>query len=1577
MRWFLSYNSRDLESLLLLKAALADRSAGDVVFFDKESLVPGHYWIPRLAKEIADADVFVLLLGQNGVGPWQQLEYQEALDRYTKDSSFLVILFVLPDARVPGLHFQDQFHWVIADHPSSPRAIGHLIDAAKRRRSQQDERSLWRFVTPYRGLPALEETDGEYFFGRDEETRETIRRLADAPNRIPVLVGNSGVGKSSVAMAGVIGALKRQRFPSEADPWPDALGDSRKWCYLRISPGTDAVAALVGAFWDLWDADATDHEEVKQKNGWIEDLRVGALGLDDLVDTTTKRILQRGGPPPPAFLLYVDQGEEIYAQSGRRTGISRKGRADREEVKDERHIRFTKLLADGVQDPRLRVFMSLRADFYGALLDDEALRDLRDTIDIEPLDRDMLETVITGPADALRVRFADDSLPSKLVAQADRAAGSMPLLSYLLDDMWSDMRRRDDGLLQTPIKAIDLGGVLGRRGDEFLAQSDVDEVVVRRLFTLKLVHLEEGGEPLRRRCPLATLDEEERAIVDILAKAKYRLLVTTGWASDRPDAGHVEVAHEAVLRDWPTLRSWLTGDEGRQKLLEWLRRTRRLLKLNEKAIAAGKGTALLTGYVLDEARTKLREWSDDIPAPERVFVEESIRAEARRQQEETEREERQRRAELEAARSAQHAAEESARADSDRAVAARRFANLMRLGLITMSVLVLAVAGVGYHAFRAEQDAERNAYRAAEEEQAARERLRHARITQSRFLAALSRRERGRGYLGDALALARETMPLGREDWPIQPEAVRALASAAIDYASALYRPTVGFVGHQGAVAGAAFTADESRILTWSPDGMARLWDVDTGTGIFSMDHGAPVRGATFNATESRLLTWSGDRTVRLWDAEVGAEIHNAMRHEREVSGAVFSADERQVLSWSADRTARLWDIETGAEIHTLSHLGEVLGAVFDREDRHVLSWSSDGTARLWDVETGEVIHTMDHHGDVLGALFSTQARRVLSWSSDGTARLWDVETGAELLTMRHEDDVLGAVFSADESSVLSWSTDNTVRLWDAETGAEIHTMRHEGDVSGAVLSSDERLVLTWSGDETAGLWAAETTDNTARLWDAKTGAHIHTMRHEGELIGAVFSADESRILTWSWDDTARLWDAETGAEVFAMRHENDVLGAAFDADETRILTWSQDGTVRLWDADAVPEVLVMSHEGNAQGAAFSANESRVLTWSWDDTVRLWDAVTGALVLTMRHEGDVSGAIFNANENHILTWSRDGTARVWDARTGAQIFSMRHQGDVAGAAFSRDESRILTWSRDGTAQLWDRRMGDQPITVMRHGGYTWGGAFSADESRIITWSWDGTARLWDALNGTEILVMRHEGDVSGTAFSADESRILTWSDDDTARLWHVETGAEILVMRHEGNVSGARFSADESRILTWSWDGTARLWNAETGATIHTLRQSSWVVGAAFNADESRILTWSSDGTVRLWDAQTGSEILVMRHEYGVRGAAFSDDGTRVLTWSSDSTARLWDTGTGDEIVAMRHQRDVRGAAFGADESRILTWSRDGTVRLWPNWRSIEELETHATSIVNRLRPLSGAERCQAYLDVDGCVTLW
>src|SRR5262249_24586838 len=148
----------------------------------------------------------------------------EALDKRIKFADFPVILVLLEGQTAPGLPFLRRLHWIVTSDPSSERDVARLFDAAAGIGTKLGE--LWRYTQPYRGLAAMEEKDSDYFFGREQETADVLSALAVAPDRLPILLGNSGVGKSSLAKAGVLAALKRQAWPEAAGrrgAWPEAF----------------------------------------------------------------------------------------------------------------------------------------------------------------------------------------------------------------------------------------------------------------------------------------------------------------------------------------------------------------------------------------------------------------------------------------------------------------------------------------------------------------------------------------------------------------------------------------------------------------------------------------------------------------------------------------------------------------------------------------------------------------------------------------------------------------------------------------------------------------------------------------------------------------------------------------------------------------------------------------------------------------------------------------------------------------------------------------------------------------------------------------------------------------------------------------------------------------------------------------------------------------------------------------------------------------------------------------------------------------------------------------------------------
>jgi WD40 repeat protein len=909
-----------------------------------------------------------------------------------------------------------------------------------------------------------------------------------------------------------------------------------------------------------------------------------------------------------------------------------------------------------------------------------------------------------------------------------------------------------------------------------------------------------------------------------------------------------------------------------------------------------------------------------------------------------------------------------------------------KIAVAAFALLAVIASAAGVWALRQQQQAE--------------DALRVSRASTSRFLADLARQRLGEDRLGEAVALARRAVPLEIKDWPSVATAENALALAMQTYSSATPRPVVGYVGHEGTVRGAAFSPDGTRLLTWSYDATARLWDVETGTQLRVLQHDDGVRGARFSADGHRALTWAFDGGVRLWNLASGGNAI-VLRHDDIVVDAVFSKDETRVLSWSYDGTARLWEAASGRQLAILRHKKVVHDARFFDGDRRILTRSFDGSAGIWRAADGAALATLKHEMDLRGAVLFAHETRVLTWSDDKSARVWNALTGTQLLRFDHELSVEGAALSADESRILTWSN-KLVLMSDAVTGKSLARFEHEDAVRGATLSKQGTRLLTWSG-------------RTVQLWDVASDKLLGRTSHSELVLGARFSPDESQVLSWSYDGRAQIWSDPggkgsrhsqlrhegvvrtatfsgdgawvwtrsddgtvrgwasgtdfVGREAAILRHQAEVLGVASDPNRNRVATVSADGTARLWDMAPTDRFVELHHDEKVLGSAYSRDGARLLSWSADHTARVWDVKTAKQRLVLRHDDVVQGAAFSPDRGPILTWSADGSIRLWDPDKGSELVRFNGPAPVRGAMRSHD--RLLAWFEDGSIGLWNATSGAQ-LAQFTHCGDRVGAAFSADGRYALTWCSDGTLRTLDSERATPIGTMVHDS-VSGASFSPDGTRILSWADDGTLRVWDIHRSEPITEMRGSRRVEGAIFFPRGDRVLSWSGENAAKIWDAVTGKQLLALTHAGQVNGALLDGDGTRLWTWSIDGSARLWQATTGNELLRLQHADGVAEAALVASGRMLFTrkvTSGGATVRLWDSRTGDLLASLP---DVPHAAVAEDGRHLVTWYDGASVFMWPLWAPTRVLADRASQVTERLRPLSRLARCRAYLDTVGC----
>ena len=282
-------------------------------------------------------------------------------------------------------------------------------------------------------------------------------------------------------------------------------------------------------------------------------------------------------------------------------------------------------------------------------------------------------------------------------------------------------------------------------------------------------------------------------------------------------------------------------------------------------------------------------------------------------------------------------------------------------------------------------------------------------------------------------------------------------------------------------------------------------------------------------------------------------------------------------------------------------------------------------------------------------------------------------------------------------------------------------------------------------------------------LHDAKTGNEVG--RFPGKTI---ICSNFKRLATIEKDTVTNIIDAETGEKLATLSEYKAWVEAKFSADGSRLITFSEDVmrytddksncTIRTWNAVTGEKISEFSCNSNWYYPFLSSPDGKIIaTCSGDFFVQIWNADTGKSTVKCTHEKSILTAGFSPDSKIFFTASYDNAAKIWNVAAGNNVSAVLPglKSEVYNIVFSDDSKQLATWSEDFIVNVWDTTYGRQIASCIGHNDDIISVTFSADGKNILTHSYDSTARIWNASTGEEIVTYELSGEHESIVFRHD------------------------------------------------------------------------------------------------------------------------------------------------------------------------------------------------------------------------------
>jgi len=491
--------------------------------------------------------------------------------------------------------------------------------------------------------------------------------------------------------------------------------------------------------------------------------------------------------------------------------------------------------------------------------------------------------------------------------------------------------------------------------------------------------------------------------------------------------------------------------------------------------------------------------------------------------------------------------------------------------------------------------------------------------------------------------------------------------------------------GHSGRVT--RLLADGQRAISSSKDNTIRIWNLDSGEPIRTIDCAATALALT--ADGQRLIAGTEAGVLNVFEIATGIRRQELTGCDARVD-SIAVADGGAVVATTAAKTY-LWHLSDAGSPRVFDDFKGQM-SVLPGTGRVA---SIDGkTLTVWDWKTGAVAYTSTRQGfayDQVAAL--PDGRSVICCAMIDAFEIVDTVTGN--VRSKLPNPVARVAFLAltpDGRRAVTAVNSGEIRVWDLESkGAPSEPAIHHTRPVRKVAITD------------GGLYAVSIGYDGTVVWDLSDGNPVHGLDQNWCSNPMRDSYIDS--LPGPWDRLraclpgGRLATLNGNALQITKSGEIELPDLPIPADPLEVLRATSDGRLvvtgsgtgvgRIFDLPQRKEVA--SLEGHTEAISdllIEESERRIVTGSMDGTLKVWDLDTGRLQCTLTgHTGNITAVTCFPGSGLIVSTAIDQSLRIWDPATGAALASFTVESALMCCAAAPDNRTIVAAEFMGTVHI--------------------------------------------------------------------------------------------------------------------------------------------------------------------------------------------------------------------------------------------------------------------------------------------------